>query len=285
MTEKKKKNISYPRLGEGLRLIDTHCHLDMLPYREDFAEVLAGARKFGVDRIITVGIDLASSRTAIGLAEENSGVFAAIGVHPHNVGKMNDDDYRQLKDLAENPVVVAYGEIGLDFHYNYAPVDVQLEHFARQVELAKQLELPLVIHDRDAHREVLDLLTATHPFPAGGVMHCFSGDAAFAGQVIDLGFLVSIPGVVTFKKAETLQEAVRSVPIERIILETDGPFLAPEPRRGCRNEPALVLFTAQKVAELKGITLDEVAAATTANAEALFRLPPRQQPPLVNNHE
>ncbi|MCA1765718.1 MAG: TatD family hydrolase [Desulfobulbaceae bacterium] len=273
MAARKKKNLVYPVLGEGVRLIDTHCHLDMPPYGDDLAEVIDRAGRHGVDRIVTVGIDLASSKAAIRLAEETPGVFATIGVHPHNVAGMTEDDYRQLKVLADNPVVVAYGEIGLDFHYNYAPGDVQIEHFARQVNLAKQLELPLVVHDRDAHREVFDILTRAHPFPAGGVMHCFSGDSAFARAVVDLGFHVSIPGVVTFKKAEILQAAVREVPLGRIILETDGPFLAPEPRRGRRNEPALMLFTAQKVAELKGLGLDEVAAATTANAEKLFRLP------------
>ncbi len=273
MAAAKKKNLVYPVLGVGGRLIDTHCHLDMQPYGDDLAEVIDRAARHGVDRIVTVGIDLASSRSAIRLAEESPGVFATIGVHPHNVAGITEDDYRQLQALADNPVVVAYGEIGLDFHYNYAPADVQIEHFARQVNLAKQLELPLVVHDRDAHREVLDILTKAHPFPAGGVMHCFSGDSAFARAVVDLGFHVSIPGVVTFKKAEVLQTAVREVPLDRIILETDGPFLAPEPRRGRRNEPALMLFTAQKVAELKGLGLDEVAAATTANAEKLFRLP------------
>jgi TatD DNase family protein len=196
-----------------------------------------------------------------------------VGVHPHNVAGLTDHDYRELADLAAKPAVVAYGEIGLDFHYDYAPAEVQIKHFARQVDLAKQLALPLIVHDRDAHAEVLAVLDRARPLPAGGVMHCFSGDAAFARAVIDLGFYVSIPGVVTFKKAEILHEAVRVISLERLILETDGPYLAPEPRRGRRNEPALLLFTAAKVAELKGLSLEAVAAATTANAEKLFRLP------------
>jgi len=282
MSGKKKKNIVYPRLGEGRSLIDTHCHLDMEPYREDFAEVLANARKHGVGRIISVGIDLASSEAAIKLAGENPGVFATIGIHPHNVGDIGEQEYLQIEELADSPSVVAYGEIGLDFHYNYVPHDVQMDHFTRQIELAKRLDLPLVIHDREAHDEVLELLGKAHPFPAGGVMHCFSGDSSFAEAVIDLGFHLSIPGVVTFKKAEILQEAVRNVPLERILLETDGPFLAPEPRRGRRNEPALLLFTARKIAELKGLDLDEVAEATTTNAEALFRLASRQKQAVLN---
>jgi TatD DNase family protein len=246
----------------------------MEPYQDDLTEVIGRAASRGVTRIITVGIDLDSSGKALLLAEANPGVFATVGVHPHNVAGLADQDYERLAVLAENPKVVAYGEIGLDFHYNYAPAHVQVTHFTRQVDLAKQLGLPLVVHDRDAHTEVLEILRCAQPYPAGGVMHCFSGDVSFAQAVLDLGFYVSIPGVVTFKKAETLHETVSKVPIERIILETDGPFLAPEPRRGRRNEPALLLFTANKVAELKGLSLKEVALATTANAEKLFRLPP-----------
>jgi TatD DNase family protein len=273
MSKKKKKDIVFPVLEGDCQLIDTHCHLDMQPYQDDLDDVITKALTHGVNRIITVGIDLDSSRAAIRLAAEHPGVFATVGVHPHNVAGLEDDDYEELAALAENPGVVAYGEIGLDFYYDHAPAAVQIAHFARQVDLAKQLDLPLVVHDRDAHAEVLEVLTRAHPFPAGGVMHCFSGDSAFARKVIDLGFYVSIPGVVTFKKAETLQEAVRNVPLGKLILETDGPFLAPEPRRGRRNEPALLLFTAGKVAELKGLSLAEVALASTTNAEKLFRLP------------
>lgn len=272
MSKKKKKELVFPLLGGDKQLIDTHCHLDMQPYQDDLDQVIAQAATCGVQRIVTVGIDLDSSRAAIRLAGEYPGLFATVGVHPHNVTHLTDQDYAELATLAKQPGVVAYGEIGLDFYYDHAPAAVQIDHFSRQVDLAKQLNLPLVIHDREAHAEVLEILTKAQPSPAGGVMHCFSGDAAFAQAIIDLGFYVSIPGVVTFKKAEVLQEAVRNVPLDRIILETDGPFLAPEPRRGRRNEPALMLFTAEKVAELKGLTLEEVAEATTRNAEQLFRL-------------
>lgn len=272
MSKKKKKNIVFPILGGDKQLIDTHCHLDMQAYQDDLEQVIAKASIHGVKRIITVGIDLASSRSAVRLAGEYTGLFATVGVHPHNVAHLTDHDYEELAALAKQPRVVAYGEIGLDFYYDHAPASVQIAHFTRQVDLAKQLDLPLVIHDRDAHDEVLEVLTSAQPFPAGGVMHCFSADTAFAQVIMDLGFYVSIPGVVTFKKAETLQEAVRNIPLERMILETDGPFLAPEPRRGRRNEPALLLFTAEKVAELKGLALKEVAEATTRNAEQLFRL-------------
>jgi TatD DNase family protein len=226
----------------------------------------------GVTRIISVGIDLESSRRAIGLAEQHQGVHATVGVHPHNVAELSEADYMELRGLCGHPKVVAYGEIGLDYVKNYASVALQKEHFARQVALAKELQLPLVIHDREAHDDIMEMLEGAGPFPAGGVMHCFSGDAIFARRVLALGFYISIPGVVTFAKAEMLQEAVREIPLDSLVLETDGPFLAPVPKRGKRNEPQLMLFTAQKVAELKGISLEEVARQTTMNAVRLFGL-------------
>ena len=258
--------------GHGIKLIDTHCHLDMPAYQADCEAVLLRALAAGVSRIISVGIDLASSRRAIALAEQYEGVYATVGVHPHNVAELTEGDYAELQSLCRHPKVVAYGEIGLDYVKNYAPVSLQKEHFARQVALARQLHLPLVIHDREAHDEIMEMLEGAGPFPAGGVMHCFSGDGAFARRVLALGFYISIPGVVTFVKAEKLQEAVREIPLGSLVLETDGPFLAPVPQRGKRNEPSLLLFTAQKVAELKGLSLDEVARQSTMNGVHLFGL-------------
>ena len=268
----RKKEIPLPLPGHGVKLIDTHCHLDMPAYQTDCEAVLLRALAAGVSRIISVGIDLASSRRAIALAEQYEGVYATVGVHPHNVAELSEGDYAELQTLCRHPKVVAYGEIGLDYVKNYAPVSLQKEHFARQVALARQLHLPLVIHDREAHDEIMEMLEGAGPFPAGGVMHCFSGDGAFARRVLALGFYISIPGVVTFAKAEMLQEAVREIPLGSLVLETDGPFLAPVPQRGKRNEPRLLLFTAQKVAELKGLSLDEVARQTTMNGVHLFGL-------------
>jgi len=272
VTKKKKKEIIFPHLSDGRQLIDTHCHLDMAPYFEDLEEVLSRAGQHGVSRIITVGIDLESSAEAVALAGRYPGIKATVGIHPHNVSDVNEDHYRQLATLAESPEVVAFGEIGLDLYYDFASLEDQQKHFKRQVGMAKELNLPMVIHDRDAHKEVLDILYQMSPFPAGGVMHCFSGNLDFAHEVLELGLLISITGVVTFKKAAVLQDVVAQVPLDKIILETDGPYLAPDPRRGRRNEPALMLFTAQKVAELKGVSLDEVATVTTGNAEKLFKL-------------
>ncbi|MFH1019320.1 MAG: TatD family hydrolase [Pseudomonadota bacterium] len=268
----RKTEIPLPVPGQGAVLIDTHCHLDMSAYQADYDAVLARAFAAGVTRIISVGIDLASSRRAIELAGQNEGIHATVGVHPHNVVELSEADYAELRALCRHPKVVAYGEIGLDYVKNYAPVSLQKEHFARQAALAGELQLPLVVHDREAHDDIMEMLEAAGPFPAGGVMHCFSGDAAFAGRVLGLGFHISIPGVVTFAKAEMLQEAVREIPLGSLVLETDGPFLAPVPRRGKRNEPQLLVYTAQKVAELKGLSLEEVARQTTANAVRLFGL-------------
>lgn len=267
-----KTEMPLPVPGHGAELIDTHCHLDMSAYEADFEAVLARASAAGVTRIISVGIDLESSRRAIALAQQHEGIYATVGVHPHNVAELGEADYAELQTLSRHAKVVAYGEIGLDYVKNYAPVSLQKEHFAKQVFLAKELRLPLVVHDREAHDEIMEMLEDADPFPAGGVMHCFSGDAAFAKRVLALGFHISIPGVVTFAKAEMLQEAVREIPLDSLVLETDGPFLAPVPRRGRRNEPQLMLYTAQKVAELKGLSLEEVARQTTTNALRLFGL-------------
>ena len=267
-----KTEIPLPVPGNGAVLIDTHCHLDMSAYEADYEAVLARALTAGVTRIISVGIDLASSRKAIGLAEQHAGIYATVGVHPHNVAELSEGDYAELQGLCRHSKVVAYGEIGLDYVKNYAPIALQKEHFGRQVALAKELQLPLVVHDREAHDDIMEMLEGAGPFPAGGVMHCFSGDAPFARRVLALGFHISIPGVVTFAKAEMLQEAVREIPLGSLVLETDGPFLAPVPQRGKRNEPRLLVYTAQKVAELKGLSLEEVARQTTLNAVRLFGL-------------
>ncbi len=267
-----KKNFPLPELSPESSLIDTHCHLDMADYKADLDQVIAEARRCGVSRIITIGIDLASSRRAVELAQCYEGVYAAVGIHPHDADAADEAVLSQIVKLAAAPKVVGFGEIGLDYAKKYSPKDVQLRVFARQLELAKELRLPLIIHDRDAHDDTLRLLRDKGPFPQGGVMHCFSGDAALARQVLDLGFHVSIPGIVTFPNAALMREAVQEVPLDRLLLETDGPFLAPVPFRGKRNLPQYLLHTAAAVAELKGVSLDEIAQQTTRNADKLFAL-------------
>lgn len=267
----KKKNIQLPSLERGLSVVDTHCHLDMEAYDADREQIIAEAIAAGISRIISIGIDLESSQRAVELAENHRNIFATVGIHPHNVADIQDAHYEKLIKLADHPKVVGYGEIGLDYAKKYVPEKQQKFNLQRQVKIAKELDLPLIIHDRDAHGDTMAILKASGPFPAGGVMHCFSGDRKLADEVLNMGFYISIPGVVTFNKADTLKEAVRHVPITSLLLETDAPFLAPVPRRGKRNLPAYVLHTAQKVAELKNVTLAEVARQTTKNAEKLFR--------------
>ncbi len=270
---KKKKKINLPQLPAGINVIDSHCHLDMIGPGGDIDATITRAAVSGVAPIITVGIDLESSRKAVRLAAQYDSVYATVGIHPHNVQQADESTYAELEKLCRIPKVVAYGEIGLDYVKQYGPKNVQLEHYILQVDLAKKMELPLVIHDREAHDDILRILRKKAPFPAGGVMHCFSGDWRFAVQVLDLGFIISIPGVVTFKKAESMQEVAQKVPLGKLILETDAPFLAPEPWRGKENIPEYVLYTAQKIADLRGLSLEELARTTTANALRLFKIP------------
>jgi TatD DNase family protein len=267
---KKKKKIILPHLASGISIIDTHCHLDMIGNGDAIDTIITRAAANGVGAIITVGIDLESSKKAIQLADNYDSVFATVGVHPHNAQKLNDDSYAELEKLCRKPKVVAYGEIGLDYVKQYAPKDIQLEHYTRQIILAKKMGLPLVIHDREAHDDIMRILRDKAPYPAGGVMHCFSGNWQFALKVLDLGFVISIPGVVTFKKAVAMQEVAQKIPLDRLILETDAPFLAPEPLRGKKNIPEYILYTAQKIAALRGLPLEEVARVTTENASSLF---------------
>jgi TatD DNase family protein len=267
---RKKKKPPLPELSPGNGVIDTHCHLDMLSGEEELGTIIYSAKGVGVKQIITVGIDLQSSQKAVQYTGQYPGVYATIGVHPHNVASITDSYLEQLIKLAEHPKVVAYGEIGLDFVKMYAPKETQLEQFEKQVGIAKDLELPLVIHDREAHDDILHILRKFSPFPAGGVMHCFSGELRYAEEILALGFYISIPGVVTFNKANELQKVVQNIPLASILIETDAPFLAPVPMRGRKNKPDYLLYTAQKIAELKEASLDTVARITSENAAKLF---------------
>jgi TatD DNase family protein len=272
MGKKKKKN-PLPQLLPESRVIDTHCHLDMIGSGDDIATIVARAAASNVAPLVTVGIDIDSSKNAINLAAQYDTVYATVGIHPHNVQDLNESSYTELEKLCREDKVVAFGEIGLDYVKQYAPIDIQLEHYARQIDLAKKMELPIVVHDREAHDDILRILKKKAPFSAGGVMHCFSGDWDFAEEVLDLDLLISIPGVVTFKKAEVMQEVAQKVPLDKLIIETDAPFLAPEPLRGKKNIPEYVLYTAQKIADLRGLSLEGLARCTTENALKLFKIP------------
>jgi TatD DNase family protein len=269
-----KKTDSLPLLTQDTYLIDSHCHLDMEAYENDLDIILEQAYQNHIRTVISIGIDEKSSRQAIALAKKYNMIKATIGIHPHDVGHIHPKTLDIMADLAEKNrnYVVGYGEIGLDYAKHYSPPDIQRQHFCSQLALAKDLQLPVIIHDRDAHDDTLRILQQAAPFPHGGVMHCFSGDINLARQVLDIGFQISIPGVVTFRNAVDLQEVARLTPLTALLLETDGPFLTPVPWRGKRNEPTFLLHTAQMVADLRGISINEVAKQTSANAIKLFQL-------------
>ncbi len=268
----KKVKAPIPVLSGNSFLIDSHCHLDMTAYKDDLDEVLARARTQGVHSIISIGIDEKSSLAAVELARKHSMIKATVGVHPHDVEQTDASGYDRLKTLvaANREHIVAYGEIGLDYAKQYSAPPVQKAAFSKQLEMAQELELPVVIHNREANKDTLEILRQLGPFPQGGVMHCFSGDSRLAEQVMELGFFISIPGVVTFKNGKTLQEVVTQTPLQSLLIETDGPFLAPVPWRGKRNEPAYLPYAAQKIAELKEISIEEVADQTSRNVQKLF---------------
>jgi len=254
-------------------LVDTHCHLDFEDLVAEQKGILARARQAGVLQLITIGIDLSSSQRAIALAEANGEIYSTVGIHPHNASELSSEDIQELLTLGRKPRVVAYGEIGLDFYRNYQPRSVQIACLNQQLELARQLGLPVVIHEREAHEEVYQILREHKVWEMGGAMHCFSGDWSLAQKCLDLGLYLSIAGTVTFAKSNILQDVVRNCPLDRLLLETDAPFLAPVPKRGKGNEPAFLIHTAEKIATLNELSLAAVAKQTTSNARQLFKLP------------
>ncbi|HET8542313.1 MAG TPA: TatD family hydrolase [Anaeromyxobacter sp.] len=256
-------------------LIDSHAHLDFEDYAKDLDGVISRARAAGLERIVCIGLwrGPGSFGDALELAAREPGLFAAtVGVHPHECARVPEEDWAVHDALARDPRVVAVGETGLDFHYDHSPRPVQEASFRRSLGTARAAGKPVVVHVREADGTCARVLREEGVPPAGGVIHCFTGDVASARAYLDLGLYVSVAGVVTFKAAEAIREAVRIVPRDRLLVETDCPFLAPIPYRGKRNEPAYVVETARKVAEVWGTTLDEVARVTTANARRLFRI-------------
>lgn len=257
-------------------LIDSHAHLDFEDFEGDLDGVVARAAAAGVSRIVAIGLWRApgSFGNALALATARPEVFSAtIGVHPHECAKVPEADWVASEALAHDPRVVGVGETGLDFHYDLSPRPVQEAAFRRSLRIARAAGKPVVIHLREADQAAERVLREEGLGEAGGVVHCFTGDAASARTWLDLGLHISVAGIATFKTAEAIREAIRLVPHDRLLVETDSPFLAPVPLRGKRNEPANVIHVARKVAELWGMAEGEVAARTTANARALFRLP------------
>jgi len=269
-------------------IIDSHCHIDGEQFDEDRDEAVARARAAGVVAMLNVGTGDPHSddfRRAVAVAEKYEGVYAAIGVHPHDAKLYDDAAEEHLVELARSEKVIAWGEIGLDYYYDHSPRDVQREVFRRQVRMARSLDLPIIIHSRDADDETVEILTeefvtgqvekegrADRSVRGPGIMHCFGGTPEMAKALMEVGFLISFAGNVTFKKAENLRDAARVVPLDRLLIETDCPFLTPVPFRGKRNEPSFVIHTAKFLADFYGVDLETLADQTTTNFVELFRL-------------
>lgn len=253
-------------------LVDTHCHLNSEALADEAGEAVARALEAGVERMVVVGYDMTSSEEAVALAERLAPVYAAVAVHPHDARNYDARAEARLRELAAHPCVVAIGEIGLDYHYDFSPVEEQAAAMQAQLRLAEEAGLPVIIHCREAYRDVLDALERAEGARANGVvMHCWAGEPAEAKRALALGCHLGIGGVVTFKNAEAVRTAARAAPADRLLVETDAPYLAPVPHRGKRNEPAYTRLVAEKLAEVRGEPLEAVAAQTTRNALALFR--------------
>jgi TatD DNase family protein len=250
-------------------LFDSHAHIDDEKFDIDREEVIQRAIDNGVTGIINVGASMESSARSIALAEKYEGIYAAVGIHPHDAKDALDTDYEQLVRWTALDKVVAVGEIGLDYYYDFSPREVQRSVFIRQLDVARQTNMPFIIHDRDAHGDLLEILKKEAK-GLKGVLHCFSGSLEMANEVIKMGLYISIAGPVTFKNAAKLPEIVTKVPLEYLLVETDSPYLTPQPYRGKRNEPAYVKLVAEQVANLRDITMDDLAKATSENVKKLF---------------
>lgn len=253
--------------------VDTHAHLHFPELAADLEAVLERARAAGVTAMVTIGTDRETNPAAVALAEGGPGIYATVGIHPHDAADATEADFEAMERLARDSAkVVALGEMGLDFFRNLSPRDVQETVLRRQLDMARRLDKPVVIHCRDAHLAALAILSEERVGEVGGVMHCFSADVEVAKRCLDLGLAISLAGPVTYRNARALPEVARFVPADRLLLETDCPFLPPHPHRGQRNEPAWVAITAARVAELRGVTLEALGDLTTENARRLFRL-------------
>lgn len=254
--------------------IDTHAHLDEDAFADDLPEVIQRAEAAGVQGIVTIGTTAQSSRRAVEIAERFPSVFAAVGIQPNYAAEADPGDFSLIEELAAHPRVVAIGETGLDRYWDFAPFEVQLDFFRRHLDLSRRTGKPFVVHCREAEADVVaELKRAAAERPLAGVMHSFSGDAATAQTCLQLGLFVSFAGMLTYRKNEALRAVARDIPADRLLIETDAPYLSPVPLRGKRNEPANIIHTAAALAEVRGIRTEELALQTTANARRLFSLP------------
>lgn len=247
-------------------LVDTHSHIDMKDF-EDLDVVISNAKTAGVEKIVVPSVDKSSFEKVLEISHQYEGVYCALGIHPSEAKGAKDEDFEEIIRLASDKKVVAIGECGLDYYWDKNFVDEQKKVFAKQIEIAIALKKPLIVHDREAHHDTFEMLK---DLEVPVIMHCFSGSWEFAKEYIKKGFYISLGGVVTFKNAKKVHEISKNIPLEHLLLETDAPYLTPEPFRGKRNEPAYVKFAAEKIAEIRGVSLEEIAQATTKNANAIF---------------
>ncbi|HEY8417759.1 MAG TPA: TatD family hydrolase [Limnochordales bacterium] len=254
-------------------LVDSHAHLDHEQFAGDVDAVIQRAQAAGVRYIVTIGSDLASSEAAVRLAEAYPCVYATVGIHPHDATQFNEEAYRRLRELAAHPRVVAIGEIGLDYHYDFSPRPVQRAAFVRQLELARETGLPFVVHNREADTDTMAVLR-DYAADLPGLMHSFAGSLEMLEECLAMGYLVSTGGMVTFRNADEIRAVMAQVPLDRLLVETDAPYLTPVPLRGRRNEPAYVQYVVAFLAQWRGVEASRLAAITTANACRFFRLPP-----------
>jgi len=253
-------------------LFDTHAHYDDNKYDEDRYEVIQRAHESGVSYILNASSSPSSVYESIALAEKFDFVYAAVGIHPHNAEEVTDKLLETLAELSEHKKVVAIGEIGLDYYYDFSPRDIQQKWFAKQIQLAREVGLPIIIHNRDSHEDVLRIMKNENAKSVGGILHCYSGSVEMAREILDNNFYISVGGPVTFKNARKVIEVVKYVPSDRLLIETDSPYLTPEPLRGKRNESSYVRYVAEKIAQIKGVDFEEIARATTENAKRLFKI-------------
>ncbi|MDW7616537.1 TatD family hydrolase [Peribacillus simplex] len=251
-------------------LFDTHVHVNAEQFNEDLDDVIERAKEAGVNNMVVVGFDQPTIIRAMELIETYDFMYAAVGWHPVDAIDMTEKDLQWIEELSNHPKVVAIGEMGLDYHWDKSPKDVQMEVFRKQIRLAKKVGLPIIIHNREATADIVNILKEEAASEVGGIMHCFSGSAETALECINMNFYISLGGPVTFKNAKKPKEVAAAVPLERLLIETDCPYLAPHPYRGKRNEPSYVKLVAEQIAEIKQLTIDEVSQATTENAKKLF---------------
>lgn len=251
-------------------LFDTHVHLNAEQYEDDLQEVINRALEKGVQNMVVVGFDEPTIKKAIQIAETYDFIYASVGWHPVDAIDMTDEHLAWIEELAQHPKVVALGEMGLDYHWDKSPKEVQKDVFRRQIRLARKVNLPIIIHNRDATEDVVTILKEEHVEEVGGIMHCFTGSIEVAKQCMDMNMYISFGGPVTFKNAKKPKEVAAELPLDKLLIETDCPYLTPHPFRGKRNEPGYVSYIAEQIAELKGITYEELADITTANAKKLF---------------